>query len=328
MENKMKFIFKNLNKLIGIFVLSFISSAQPQSFPSKPVKLVIGFPAGGGVDATARAYALKLSEYWGQNVLVENKSGANGMIGAESVARSNKDGYTLFLSTPSEVALNSLLYAKMPYDPIKDLAPISLVAIYPNVIAVHPSITVNSFQELIAYSKKNPQGINYASSGTGSSQHLAGEWLKSNAGLNWTHVPYKGAAPATVDLVGGQVQVGILGLGAILPHIKAGRLKAIAVTSINRSSALPEVATLHEVGIKFDSTQWYGILTTAGTSTEIISQIQTALQRASREPFVKDRILGLGGEPTSSSPQEYAQVIRDDIEKFSKIVKDQNIKSD
>ncbi|MEI6469925.1 MAG: tripartite tricarboxylate transporter substrate binding protein [Betaproteobacteria bacterium] len=324
----MKFIFKNLNKLIGIFVLSFISSAQPQSFPSKPVKLVIGFPAGGGVDATARAYALKLSEYWGQNVLVENKSGANGMIGAESVARSNKDGYTLFLSTPSEVALNSLLYAKMPYDPIKDLAPISLVAIYPNVIAVHPSIPVNSFQELIAYSKKNPQGINYASSGTGSSQHLAGEWLKSNAGLNWTHVPYKGAAPATVDLVGGQVQVGILGLGAILPHIKAGRLKAIAVTSINRSSALPEVATLHEVGIKFDSTQWYGILTTAGTSTEIISQIQTALQRASREPFVKDRILGLGGEPTSSSPQEYAQVIRDDIEKFSKIVKEQNIKSD
>jgi len=324
----MKFIFKNLNKLIGIFVLSFISSAQPQSFPSKPVKLVIGFPAGGGVDATARAYALKLSEYWGQNVLVENKSGANGMIGAESVVRSNKDGYTLFLSTPSEVALNSLLYAKMPYDPFKDLAPISLVAIYPNVIAVHPSIPINSFQELIAYSKKNPQGINYASSGTGSSQHLAGEWLKSNAGLNWTHVPYKGAAPATVDLVGGQVQVGILGLGAILPHIKAGRLKAIAVTSINRSSALPEVATLHEVGIKFDSTQWYGILTTAGTSTEIISQIQTALQRASREPSIKDRILGLGGEPTSSSPQEYAQVIRDDIDKFTKIVKEQNIKSD
>jgi tripartite-type tricarboxylate transporter receptor subunit TctC len=308
--------------------MAVVSVANSQGYPTKPVRLVAGFPAGGGVDATARAYAQKLSEYWGQNVLVENRSGANGMVGAEAVARAPKDGYTLFLSTPSEVALNPLLYARMAYEPLKDLAPISLVAIYPNVMVVNASVAVSTVSEVIALAKKTAGGLHYGSSGTGSTQHLAGEWLQRYAGFNWVHVPYKGAAPATTDIVGGQIPVAILGLGAIMPHIKSGRLRGIAVTSAQRSAALPEVPTLYEAGIRFDATQWYGILTTAGAPAEVIAQINDALRRAAAEPAVKDRLVALGGEPAASTPQEYTALIRAETEKFAKIVQDAGIKAD
>jgi tripartite-type tricarboxylate transporter receptor subunit TctC len=312
-----------------LFVLAAsIGAVYGQSFPAKPVRLVAGFPAGGGVDATARAYAQKLGEYWGQNVIVENRSGANGMVGAEAVARAPKDGYTLFLSTPSEVALNPLLYAKMSYEPLKDLAPISLVAIYPNVMVVNATVPATSVQEVIALAKKTSGGLHYGTSGTGSTQHLAGEWLQRYAGFNWIHVPYKGAAPATTDIVGGQIPVAILGLGAIMPHIKSGRLRAIAVTSTQRSAALPDVPTLYESGIKFDATQWYGILTTAGAPPEIVSRINSDLKRAAAEPSVRERLIALGGEPATSTPEEYAALIRSETGKFAKIVKDANIKAD
>jgi tripartite-type tricarboxylate transporter receptor subunit TctC len=317
-----------LSKFIAATLVAAASLAQAQSYPAKPVRLIAGFPAGGGVDATARAYAQKLGEYWGQNVIVENRSGANGMVGAQEVVRSPKDGYTLFLSTPSEVALNPLLYATMNYEPLKDLAPISLVAIYPNVMVVNASVSASTVTDVLALAKKTAGGLHYGSSGTGSTQHLAGEWLQRYAGFNWVHVPYKGAAPATTDIVGGQIPVAILGLGAIMPHIKSGRLRAIAVTSTQRTAALPDVPTLYEGGIKFDATQWYGILTTAGAPTEVITQVQAALKRASAEPAVKERLLALGGEPASSTPQEYASLIRSETEKFAKIVKDANIKAD
>ena len=300
-----------------------------QGYPTKPVRLVAGFPAGGGVDATARAYAQKLSEYWGQPVVVENRAGANGMVGAESVARAAKDGYTLFLSTPSEVALNPLLYSRTPYEPLKDLAPISLVAYFPNVMVVNAaSVQAKTLAEVIALAKSTQGGLHYGSSGTGSTQHLAGEWLKRYAGFNWAHVPYKGAAPATNDIVGGQIPVAILGLGAIMPHIKSGRLRAIAVTSTQRAAALPDVPTLYEAGIKFDATQWYGILTTGGAPAEVIAQVNAALKRASGEAAVKDRLMALGGEPAASTPEEYTALIRSETEKFSKVVTDANIKAD
>jgi len=317
-----------LSKLIAATLIAAAGVAHAQSYPTKPVRLVAGFPAGGGVDATARAYAQKLGEYWGQNVIVENRSGANGMVGAQEVVRSPKDGYTLFLSTPSEVALNPLLYGQMNYEPLKDLAPISLVAIYPNVMVVNANVSAGTVNDVLALAKKTSGGLHYGSSGTGSTQHLAGEWLQRYAGFNWVHVPYKGAAPATTDIVGGQIPVAILGLGAIMPHIKSGRLRAIAVTSTQRTAALPDVPTLYEIGIKFDATQWYGILTTAGAPAEVITQVQAALKRASAEPAVKERLLALGGEPASSTPQEYATLIRSETEKFAKIVKDANIKAD
>jgi tripartite-type tricarboxylate transporter receptor subunit TctC len=315
-------------RMLGIAALAVAGTCHAQSYPTKPVRLVAGFPAGGGVDATARAYAQKLGEYWGQNVIVENRSGANGMIGAEAVVRSPKDGYTLFLSTPSEVALNALLYAKMPYDPLKDLAPISLVALFPNVVVANAAVQASTINEIIALARTTQGGLHYGSSGTGSTQHLAGEWLQRYAGFNWVHVPYKGAAPATTDIVGGQIPVAILGLGAIMPHIKSGRLRAIATTSTQRSAALPDVPTLYESGIKFDATQWYGILTTAGAPADVIARINADLKRASGEPSVKERLLALGGEPTSSTAEEYAALIRSETEKFSKIVKDAQIKAD
>ena len=313
---------------LSALVLAAAGFAHAQNYPVKPVRLIAGFPAGGGVDATARAYAQKLGEYWGQNVVVENRSGANGMIGAEAVARAPKDGYTLFLSTPSEVALNVLLYSKMSYDPHKDLAPISLVAIYPNVMVVNAAVSAATVGEVIALAKKTPGGLHYGSSGTGSTQHLAGEWLLRYAGFNWLHVPYKGAAPATTDIVGGQIPIAILGLGAIMPHIKSGRLRGIAVLSAQRSVALPDLPTLYESGIKFDATQWYGILTTAGAPAEVIAQVQSALKRASADSAVRERLMALGGEPTSSTPEEYAALIRSETEKFSKVIKDANIKAD
>jgi tripartite-type tricarboxylate transporter receptor subunit TctC len=320
---------KMLSMLRALLVATIgIGATHAQTFPAKPVRLIAGFPAGGGVDATARAYAQKLGEYWGQNVIVDNRPGANGMVGAEAVARAPKDGYTLFLSTPSEVALNPLLYASMSYEPLKDLAPISLVAIYPNVMVVNAAVPASTVQEIIALANKTPGGLHYGSSGTGSTQHLAGEWLRRYASFNWIHVPYKGAAPATTDIVGGQIPVAILGLGAIMPHIKSGRLRAIAVTSTQRSAALPDLPTLYEAGIKFDATQWYGILTTAGVAPELISQIHSALKRAAAEPSVRERLIALGGEPASSTPQEYGALIRNETEKFARIVRDANIKAD
>jgi tripartite-type tricarboxylate transporter receptor subunit TctC len=315
-------------RLLGVALAALAGLAQAQGYPNKPVRLVAGFPAGGGVDATARAYAQKLGEYWGQNVIVENRAGANGMVGAESVVRAPKDGYTLFLSTPSEVALNGLLYARVPYDPLKDLAPISLVAVYPNVMVVNASVQASTVSDIIALAKKTQGGLHYGSSGTGSTQHLAGEWLQRYAGFNWVHVPYKGAAPATTDIVGGQISVAVLGLGAIMPHIKSGRLRAISVLSTQRAVALPEVPTLYEAGIKFDATQWYGILTTAGAPAEVVAQVNAALKRASAEPAVKERLMALGGEPASSTPEEYASLIRSETEKFAKLVKDAGIKAD
>lgn len=318
-----------LSKILAATLIAAAGLVHAQGYPTKPVRLVAGFPAGGGVDATARAYAQKLSEYWGQPVVVENRAGANGMVGAESVARAAKDGYTLFLSTPSEVALNPLLYSRTPYEPLKDLAPISLVAYFPNVMVVNAaSVQAKSLAEVIALAKSTQGGLHYGSSGTGSTQHLAGEWLKRYAGFNWAHVPYKGAAPATNDIVGGQIPVAILGLGAIMPHIKSGRLRAIAVTSTQRAAALPDVPTLYEAGIKFDATQWYGILTTGGAPAEVIAQVNAALKRASAEAAVKDRLMALGGEPAASTPEEYTALIRSETEKFSKVVTDANIKAD
>ena len=316
-------------KTLAVTLMAAAGLAHAQGYPTKPVRLVAGFPAGGGVDATARAYAQKLSDYWGQPVVVENRAGANGMVGAESVARAAKDGYTLFLSTPSEVALNPLLYSRTPYEPLKDLAPISLVAYFPNVMVVNAaSVQAKSLAEVIALAKGTPGGVHYASSGTGSTQHLAGEWLKRYAGFNWTHVPYKGAAPATNDIVGGQIPVAILGLGAIMPHIKSGRLRAISVTSTQRAAALPDVPTLYEAGIKFDATQWYGILTTGGAPAEVITHVNAALRRASGEAQVKERLMALGGEAANSTPEDYAALIRSETEKFSKVVADANIKAD
>ena len=319
-----------LNRIFSgaALLLYTVGAVHAQSFPAKSVRLIVPFPAGGGLDITARAFGQKLAEYWGQTVVIENRPGASGMIGAEAVVRSPKDGYILLVCSPAEIALNPALYSKMNYDPFKELAPVSLAATYPNMIVVHASVPARTIKELIALSKRTPGGLPFGSSGTGSTQHLAGEWLKTNAGINYLHVPYKGAAPAVTDLVGGQIPTAILGLAPIIPHIKSGRIRGLAVTAAKRSAAAPEIATLHEAGINFESTQWFGFLAPAGTPSEVIAKIQADVKRAAADPGVRERLVALGGEPTGNTPEEFAAFIRAENTKYSKVIRDGGIKAE
>ena len=314
--------------LLAVLAAVIAGAGHAQVFPAKSVRVIVSFPAGGGLDITARAFGQKLAEYWGQTVVIENRPGASGMIGAEAVVRAPKDGYLLLICSPAEIALNPALYTKMNYDPFKELAPISLAAIYPNMIVVHSSVPVKTMKEFVALSRKTAGGMPFGSSGTGSTQHLAGEWLKSNAGINYLHVPYKGAAPAVTDLVGGQIPTAILGLAPIIPHVKAGRIRGLAVTSAQRSAAAPEIPTLHEAGIDFESTQWFGFLAPAGTPADVIAKIQAGIKRAAADAGVKERLISLGGDPVSNTPDEFAAFIKVENTKYGKVIKDSNIKAD
>src|SRR5438552_13835540 len=247
-----------------------VSGASAQTYPTRPIRLVVPFPAGGTTDILAREVGQRLSMTLGQPVVIDNRPGAAGNIGADLVAKSAPDGYTLLMGTVGTHAINASLYAKMPYDHVKDFAPIILVAGVPNVLVVNPSLPVNSVQELIAYAKANPGKLNFASSGPGTSIHLSGELFKVMAGVQMTHVPYKGSAPALQDLLGGQVQLMFDNLPPSLPHIKAGKLRALAVTSVARSPALPDVPTIAESGLPgFEASSWFGILVPAGTPSAI-----------------------------------------------------------
>jgi tripartite-type tricarboxylate transporter receptor subunit TctC len=313
---------------ICVLLFCCLSVAYAQTYPAKSVRVIVPFPAGGGLDITARAFGQKLAEYWGQTVVIENRPGASGMIGAEAVARSPKDGYILLICSPAEIALNPALYTRMSYDPFKELAPISLAATYPNMIVVHASVPAKSVRELVALARKSPGGLPFGSSGTGSTQHLAGEWLKSNAAINYIHVPYKGAAPAVTDLVGGQIPTAILGLAPIIPHIKSGRIRGLAVTAAKRSAAAPDIPTLHEGGIDFDSTQWFGFLAPAGTPQEVIVKVQADVKRVAADASVKERLIALGGDPSSNTPEEFAAFIKAENAKYAKVIKDANIKAE
>ena len=304
-------------------------SVHAQSFPAKPVRIIVPFPAGGGLDFTTRVLARKLNDLWGQTVIVENRPGASGMIGAESVVRSPKDGYTLLSCSPAEVALNAALYPKMSYDPMRELAAISLTAIYANVIAVHASVPARNWKELVALSKGTPGGIGFASSGTGSTQHLTGEWLKRNAGINLLHVPYKGAAPATADLIGGQIPSGILGAAPLMPHLQSGRIRALAVTTEKRAAVLPDVPTLADVGVKgFTSSQWFGLLAPAGTPREVIAKINADLQKVLASPDVIEKLATQGGETHGTTPEAFAAFMKKEYDTYAKIIAQAGIKVD
>ncbi len=305
------------------------AGAGAQSFPARPVRIIVPFPPGGGLDFTTRVVSQKLGEIWSQNVVVENRPGASGMIGAEFVVRAPKDGYTLLSCSPAEAALNAALYPKMAYDPLTDFAPVSLTATYANLLTVHASVPAKNWKELVALSKQMKGGIGYGSSGTGSTQHLTGEWLKRNTPLQLLHLPYKGAAPATTDLVGGQIPMGILGVAPLVPHLKSGRLRGIAVTTAARTAILPDTPTLAESGVKgFDSSQWFGILAPAGTPRDVIAKINADLQRVLTLPDVKERIATQGGDATFNAPDAFLAFMRAEKNKYAKIIADGGIKVD
>jgi len=302
---------------------------QTPDYPTKPIRLVVPFPPGGATDLIARAVAQKLGETWGQSVVVDNRPGAGGNIGTELVARSAPDGYTLEMGTVGTHAINASLYSKIPYDHVKDFAPVILVAGVPNVLVVNPAVPANSVQELIAYAKANPGKLNFASSGSGTSIHLSGELFKVMTGVQMTHVPYKGSAPALADLLGGQVQLMFDNLPPSLPQIKAGKLRALAVTSATRAPALPDVPTVAESGLPgFEASSWFGILAPAGTSPAIIAKINGEVAKWLASPEGKEKLASIGANAAGGSPEDFARHIQAETAKWAKVVKESGAKVD
>ena len=298
---------------------SVIAHAQTDAYPVKPVRVIVGQAPGGATDIVGRMVAAKMTEVIGQTVLVENRTGAAGSIAAAIVAKSPPDGYTILLVS-SSYAINPSLYAKLPYDPQKDLAPITLLAEAPFVLVVHPSMPVKNVRELIALAKAKPGALNYGSGGMGSSGHLAGALFESLAGVKLVHVPYKGAAPAQVDVIAGQVHLMFASVISTIPHMKAQRMRGLGVTSVRRSAALPQMPTVAEAGVPGYSTgSWYALLAPAGTRPAPIERLASAGKKAVASPELRQRLLADGAEPEGSSPAEFEKFLGAEIAKWRKV---------
>jgi tripartite-type tricarboxylate transporter receptor subunit TctC len=310
-------------------LLSLPLLAAEQAYPSKPIRLVVPFPAGGSLDVIARAIGQKLSIAWGQPVIIDNRPGAGGNIGADLVAKSAPDGYTILEGALSTHAVNVSLYSKMPYDPIKDFAPITLVAVTPNVLVLNPSVPANSVAELIAYAKANPGKLAFGSGSNGSAGHLAGELFKTEAKVDMVHVPYKGGAPAMQDLLGGQIQLMFDNLANSMQQVRAGKLKAIAVTTARRSPLVPDLPTLAETGLPgFDIYTWWGFMAPAGTPKEIIAKWNAEVTRILNTPEMQAYFAQQGAEPAPTSPEQFMALIQGEIPKYAKIIKASGAKVD
>jgi tripartite-type tricarboxylate transporter receptor subunit TctC len=304
---------------LAAFVVAQIAS--PQSYPAKPIRVVVPFPPGGAADTLIRPLAPKLSELLTQQIVADARPGANGNIAAEIVARAPADGYTLLFAN-SSLPISMTLYDKLAFDAVKDFTPISLVALTPSVLVVHPSLPVRSIKELIALAKKQPGKLNYASGGVGNTMHLAAALLDTMAGTRMTHVPYKGAGPAIVDVIGGQCDMVFVNIAPVLGHIRAGKVIPIAVTSARRSAVLPEVPTVAESGMPgYESTTWYGFLGPAGLPQEVVAKINSAIIAAVGTKEMRDRYVALGSEPETSTPEAFAAYLRNDISAWAKVVK-------
>ena len=303
------------------------SSVFAQSYPSKPVRMIVGFPPGGGTDVVARVISQKLTEWWGQPVTVENRAGATGTIGADVVAKSPSDGYTLIMGHVNSHAIAPNLFAKLPYDPIKDFAGASYVGYVPNVLAVHPSINVKSVKELVALLKTKPGQLNYASSGNGSTQHLAGEMFKQLTGTSIVHVPYKGSGDAIKDLLAGVVSMNFDTMPPVMPHIQAGKLRGLAISTPKRVAQLPEVPTFVEEGIiGFDVANWYGVMAPAGTPREIVQKLNTDINKAMQVPEVRARLESVGTQLREQSAAEFEAYMKAEVAKYAKLIKDTGVR--
>ncbi|MEY4425893.1 MAG: hypothetical protein RL535_191, partial [Pseudomonadota bacterium] len=306
--------FAALSGFIAANLIAVQAISQP-AWPTKPVKIIVPFAPGGTTDLLARAMAPELSKAFGQSFIVENKAGAGGNVGADAVAKSPADGYTLLMGTVGTHGINVALYDKMPYDPVKDFAPVTLVAGVPNVMVMNAdkakALNINSVADFIKYAKANPGKLNMASSGNGTSIHLAGELFKSMSGTYLVHFPYRGSGPALLDLVGGTMDVMFDNLPSALPQIKAGKLKALAVTSAQRSAVLPDVPTVEEAGkLKgFDASSWFGLLAPAGTPVDVVNRIQQESAKALNSAAVKEKLLAQGAIPGGNSPQDFSKMI-------------------
>jgi tripartite-type tricarboxylate transporter receptor subunit TctC len=320
--------------LAAACTFAIAAPAHAQSWPTKPVRIVVPFPAAGTTDIVARSLGAELQKMWGQSVVIDNRPGAGGNIGSDAVAKSAPDGYTLLMGTVGTHAINQSLFAqngqKMPFDPVKDFVPVTLCASVPNVMVINPKLPVNSVAEFIQYAKANPGKINMASSGNGTSIHLTGELFKTVTGIYMVHLPYRGSAPALTDLIAGNVNVMFDNLPSALPHIRSGRIKALAVTSRSPSAALPGVPTIEQAAnLKdFDASSWFGLFAPAGTPRAIVDKIQSDVAKALSVPEVRERFVSQGAEPGGNTPDQFAAFIKSESDKWARVVKFSNAKVD
>lgn len=308
---------------LALYAMLFASGfALAQSYPAKPIRFVVPFPPGGPADILARTIGQHLADRWAQQVVIDNRAGAGGNIGSEIVAKAPPDGYTLLLGFVGTHAINASLYSSMPYDNVKDFEPVSLIAMVTIVLVTHPSVPADSVKALIALARSRPGELTFGSPGNGTPQHLAGELFNTMAKVKMLHVPYKGAVPALQDLLGGRISMIFSSMPPALPHVKTGKIKALAVTSTKRSPATPEIPTIAESGLPgYEVINWYGVLTPAGTSKEVIGRLNSEIRRIMTLPEVKERLAAQGAETLTGTPQEFGAFIRSETEKWAKVVK-------
>ncbi len=325
--NKFKF-------LVSIAVLGAIGSGAAlaqtaATFPAKPVRFIAPFPPGGSTDLLARLVAIKLTEAWGQQVTVENRGGAGGTIGVELAARAAPDGYTIVMGHVGTFGFNPTLYPKLPYDAIRDFAPITVLATVPNGMAVHPSLPVKTARDFVALAKAKPGELLYASGGSGSASHLAGEYFKLLTKIDMVHVPYKGTGPAMISMISGQTTMTITGMVALMPHVKSNRLKLLGVATMKRLSIMPDIPTINESGVPgYDANQWYGVLTQVAVPREIIAKLHTDIVKVLARPDVKERLAADGAEPVANTPEQFAAHIKAEIARWAPVVKASGAKPD
>ncbi len=325
----MHFSSRVVRCLAFVLALGLTPHLVAQTFPVRPIRLVVPFPPGGAVDAYARIVQTRLGEQLGQPIVIENRGGAGGMIGADLVAKAAPDGYTLLVGNVAALAMNVGVYASMPYDPLRDFTPIMHTVDVNYALVIHPAVPVKTVAELVAHAKANPGKLSYGSAGAGSAPHLATELLKQRAGIDIVHVPYKGGGPMVADLLGGQIQLAIGDQANLMPQVKAGKLRVLAVGSARRSPTYPEVPTIAEAGFAgFEAGAWQAIVGPAGMPAPIVKRLHEALQRSMEAADVRDRLLGAGLDPVAGTPEDLARHIRAEIGKWSKVAKEVGARAD
>lgn len=314
--------------LLAFLLFSGITVASAQGYPNKPIRLVVGFTPGGGVDINARLLGPKLTEYLGQQVVVDNRPGAGTNIANEHVAKSPPDGYTLLINTAA-VAINMSLYKKVPFDTLRDFAPVSVFSQSPNILVVHASVPAKNVKELLALARAKPGALNYSSAGSGTTQHLTGELFKLRTKTDIVHVPYKGSAPSLTALIGGEVSLSFANIPAIHSHVKSGRLRPLANAGPKRSELMPEVPTMGEAGVKgVEVVVWYGVLAPANAPREVVNTLAAAIRKAAQSPDIRKRLADQGAEPVGNSPEEFTKLLREEVTRWAEVVKISGAKVD
>ena len=316
-----------LHKITAAFILALAASGLgAQNFPNKPIRIVIGFPPGGGIDLVARILAAKMTEDFGQQVIVDNKPGANGVIATQLVAKAPPDGYSIFIGTTGNLSVNPVLYTDLPFNIARDFVPLTQTSSVPFLLYVHPAMPAKTVSEFIAFAKANPGKVNFYSSGIGGLPHLTGEMLNMAGSVKMVHVPYKGSAPGLNDVIGGHVQFGFDAVAIGLPHVKAGRLRALATTAPQRLAFLPEVAAMNETLPGFEVVNWYGMVLPAGTARDVITRLHGEIVKVMSLPEIREKLVAQGTDPVGSTPEQFGAFMKSESAKWARVIKEANIR--